>query len=126
MAHEKVSELIGTLFLARDMTHREHLRVKGPGSYAAHTALAEFYNGVIELADSLVEAYQGRFLVLLTVPLAADSGTSPIINSLIAQREWIRKHRYDAIPSEETPLQNIVDEIELLYMSTIYKLKFLA
>ncbi|CAB4155007.1 hypothetical protein UFOVP653_57 [uncultured Caudovirales phage] len=126
MAHEKVSMLVATLFLARDLAHREHLKVKGPGSYAAHNALAAFYDGIVDLADSLAETYQGRFLVLLNIPLAGHDEGMSIADTLAAQREWIRKARYEAIPREETPLQNIVDEIEALYMSTLYKLKFLA
>jgi hypothetical protein len=126
MAHEKVSMMIATLFLARDLAHREHLKVKGPGSYAAHSALGAFYDGIVDLADSLAEAYQGRFAVLLDIPLAGDEGGRSIIDALASQREWIRKSRYEAIPKEETPLHNIVDEIESLYMTTLYKLRFLA
>ena len=34
--------------------------------------------------------------------------------------------RYEAFDKSDTPLQNIIDEIVGLYLSTLYKLKFLA
>lgn len=51
------ADLIGHLFLARDVTHSVHLNTR---SYAKHKALGGFYENVIELADDLAEAYQGR------------------------------------------------------------------
>lgn len=121
-----VGMLIATLFLARDLAHREHLKATGPGSYAAHVALGEFYSGIVDLADTLTETYQGRFERLVDIPLLANDADGSILDTLRAQREWIREARYDAIPKEESPLQNIIDEVEALYCSTIYKLKFLA
>ncbi len=126
MGHKHAGTLIATLFLARDLAHREHLKATGPGSYAAHVALGEFYASIVDLADTLTETYQGRYETLLDIPLLAHDGNTDILNTLRAQREWIREHRYDAVPREETPLQNIIDEIEGQYFSTIYKLKFLS
>lgn len=121
-----IETLIATLFLARDLAHREHLNVTGPGSYAAHSALGGFYEAVVDLADTLTETYQGRFERLLDIPLLAHDGKTNMLDTLRAQREWIREARYEAVPKEETPLHNIIDEIESLYCSTIYKIKFLA
>ena len=39
--------------------HKLHLKVKGDGSFAAHTALNAFYDGLHDHADTLVEGYQG-------------------------------------------------------------------
>ena len=39
--------------------HRLHLKVKGDGSFSAHTALGSFYEGLHDHADTLVEGYQG-------------------------------------------------------------------
>jgi hypothetical protein len=36
---------------------------------------------------------------------------------------YIEKYRYKCIPKEDTALQNIVDEIVGLFLSTIYKLE---
>lgn len=122
-AVDKVGVLIGTLFLARDLAHIEHLRTR---RYAQHMALDGFYNGIIGLADSFVEAYQGRYRKLISIQLSANNGDSNIADLLDAQREWIHTYRYEAVPKDETALQNIIDEIEGLYMSTVYKLTFLS
>jgi hypothetical protein len=54
-----IGQFVAVLFLARDLAHKAHLRATGPGSFAKHDALGDFYPAVIDLADSLVEAYQG-------------------------------------------------------------------
>lgn len=115
--------LVATLFLARDLAHREHLRTK---SYAQHMALGSFYDGIVDLADSLAEAWQGKFAQLLDIPLATSEEEMKIIDLLEAQLDWIHEERYNAIAKEQTALHNIIDEIEALYMSTLYKLRFLS
>ena len=50
---EMIGRLVATMFLAREYAHRAHLRVTGPGSYAKHVALGEFYEEIIENADSI-------------------------------------------------------------------------
>lgn len=127
MSAKETGMLVATLFLARDIAHREHLKAKGAGSFAVHMALGSFYEGIVDLADTLTEVYQGRFCVLLDIPLATTEGEnmSPL-DTLRAQSEWLRRARYEAIDATETALHNIIDEIESLYYSTIYKLKFLA
>jgi len=114
--------LIGTLFLSRDIAHKAHLASE---SYSEHMALDGFYKGIVDLADTLAETYQGRFGRLLDIPRTAHDAEVPILESLESQREWVREVRYEAVPKEETHLQNIIDEIESLFCTTIYKLKFL-
>lgn len=126
MAAKQVGTLIATLFLARDLTHREHLKTTGHGSYARHGALGSFYESIIGLSDSLAEAWQGRYEELLDIPLLAHDSDMPIADMLRAQLDWIHDNRYEAIPREQSALHNIVDEIEALYMTTLYKLRFLS
>jgi hypothetical protein len=117
-----IGELIALLFLSRDFAHRAHLKVSGPGSFAAHTALGAFYDEVIDLADSLAEAYQGRNGIIEDIPyLDTDDGEA--IAVLEKHMKWIEDNRYEAIPRTDTALQNMVDEIVGLYLSTLYKLK---
>lgn len=123
MGHKQAGMLIATLFLARDLAHREHLKVTGPGSFSKHTALGPFYEGIVGLADALAEAYQGCFDVLLDIPLATQDGDLSITDTLAAQLDYIHEVRYEAIPRDWTSLHNIVDEVEVLYMSTLYKLR---
>lgn len=120
-----IGEFAAVLFLARDLAHRAHLRTTGPGSFAAHEALGEFYPRIIELADDLVEAYQGCELKLVRIPLLGDEFPGEILKSMKDQRAWIQENRYKAVKKEYTQLHNIIDEIVQLYDSTIFKLHFL-
>jgi hypothetical protein len=52
--------------------------------------------------------------------------TSNIVEFLQDQVDEIEKVRYEVVDKTETALQNIIDEIVGLYLSTLYKLKFLA
>lgn len=122
----QAAEFIAVLFLARDIAHREHLRVNGPGSYAKHVALNTFYDEIVGLTDSLTEAYQGRNGILKNIPLLENEFGIGSVTGFQKQLEWIESNRYKAISKEDTALQNIIDEIVALYLSLIYKLKNLA
>lgn len=124
-SHEAIGQFIAVLFLARDLAHRAHLRTTGPGSFAAHEALGEFYPAVVDLADTLTEAYQGCELVLIDIPLLDNEFPGEIKESMQAQLKWLKANRYKAVEREETHLQNIIDEIVALYDRTIFKLHFL-
>lgn len=119
------AQFVAVLFLARDLAHRAHLKVRGQGSFAKHSALGDFYEAVTDFADKLTETYQGRTRKLLDIPLLDNEFPGDIKESMIAQQEWIEENRYKAIPKEDTPLQNLIDEIVLLYLGTVYKLEFL-
>ena len=55
-------ERIASMFFhSRTQAHVFHLRVKGPGAYAAHKALQDYYDGIVDLIDGLVESYQGKY-----------------------------------------------------------------
>lgn len=124
MNHQKMGMLVATLFLARDLAHREHLKVTGPGSYAAHAgALEPFYDGIVDLADSLTETYQGWYDTILEIPLATQEGRLSIIDTLAGQLDYLHEVRYQAIDRDVTCLHNIVDEIEKLYAQTLYRLR---
>jgi hypothetical protein len=120
-----IGQFVAVLFLARDLAHKAHLRATGPGSFAKHDALGDFYPAVIDLADSLVEAYQGCKLMLIDIPLLDNEFPGEIKESMQAQVKWIKANRYKAVDRDETQMQNIIDEIVALYDRTIYKLHFL-
>lgn len=119
----KAADLIAILFLARELTHREHLKVQGKGSYAKHVALNEFYEGVVDFADKFAEVYQGKFGIIKDIPLAENEFAGDIIEVLRSQVEWIDRVR-DEI-TDYRPLQNIIDEICGFYYSKLYKLEHL-
>lgn len=116
-------KFIGMLFLARDVTHSVHLNTR---SYAKHKALNEFYDGIVDLADSFAEAYQGRKGLIGPISLMSAKRTNNVLEFLEDQVKDIEAMRYEVCDKTDTPLQNIIDEIVGLYLSTIYKVKFLA
>ncbi len=122
---QSAGQYVALLFLARDMTHRAHLKVTGTGSFAAHMALQGFYLGILERADAFAEAYQGRFNELLDIPLLENDYAGEIADVLEQQMAWIEDSREQICPRSETALQNIIDEAVSLYQSTLYKLRFL-
>lgn len=117
------ADFVGKLFLARDVTHSVHLNTR---SYAKHVALNAFYDGIIDLADSFAEAYQGRHGLIGPISLQSAKKTGNILDFLESSLAEIEADRYTVCDKSETALQNIIDEIVALYLSTIYKLKFLA
>jgi len=119
----KSAEFVGMLFLARDVTHSVHLNTR---NYAKHKALGNFYDNVIDLADTFAEAYQGRHGLIGPISLMSAKKTSNVIDFLQNQLEEIETERYNVCDKDDTAIQNIIDEIVGLYLSTLYKLRFLA
>jgi len=118
-----MADFIGTLFLARDVSHSVHLNTR---SYAKHVALNEFYDNILDLADKLAEAAQGRHGLIGPITLMSAKKTGNIVEFLENSMSEVEKMRYDVCKKEDTPIQNIIDEIVGQYLSTLYKLKFLA
>ena len=119
----KCADFVGTLFLARDVAHSVHLNTR---SFSKHMALNSFYDEVIELADKFAEAYQGRHGLIGPISLMSAKKTTNIVEFLEDSLADIEKMRYEVCEKTDTALQNIIDEIVGLYLSTLYKLKFLA
>ena len=119
----KASDFVGMLFLARDVTHSVHLNTR---SYSKHKALQKFYDNIIDLADSFAEAYQGRHGLIGPISLMSAKKTTNVIEFLESQLAEIESMRYDVCDKTDTPLQNLIDGIVELYLSTLYKLRFLA
>lgn len=113
-------KLLGIMFLSRDLTHKEHLKT---GSYAQHMALGSFYTDIISLADSLAEMYQGRCGIIKDIPSMSDTGSGSIDKVLEAHLKLIEKNRYVEVDKADTAIQNEIDTIVGLYLSTLYKLR---
>jgi DNA-binding ferritin-like protein len=117
------ADFVGTLFLARDVAHSVHLNTR---SFAKHSALNEFYDNIVELADKFAEAYQGRHGLIGPVTLMSAKKTGNIMEFLEDSLADVEAMRYKVCDKNDTPLQNIIDEIVGQYLSTLYKLKFLS
>lgn len=117
-----IDKFLGALFLSRDVAHREHLKTK---SYAQHKALGHFYEGIVDLMDSLAETYQGRHGIIENIPIfnelkGGNKGTPA--EKLKTILDYIEAERYNAVDKEDSALQNIIDEIVGLFLTTLYKL----
>ena len=119
----KCADFVGTLFLARDVAHSVHLNTR---SFAKHMALNEFYDNIVDLADKFAEAYQGRHGMIGPITLQSAKKTGNILEFLQDSLDEIEKARYEVCDKADTALQNIIDEIVGQFLSTLYKLKFLA
>ena len=119
----KACDFVGIFFLARDVTHSVHLNTR---SYSKHKALQKFYENIIDLADSFSEAYQGRHGLIGPISLMSAKKTSNVIEFLEAQLAEIESVRYDVCDKSDSALQQLIDNIVELYLTTLYKLRFLA
>ena len=119
----KVADFVGALFLARDVAHSVHLNTR---SFSKHMALNTFYDEIIGLADTFAEAYQGRHGLIGPISLMSAKKTTNIVEFLEASLEEIEGMRYEVCEKTDTSLQQLIDNIVELYLTTLYKLKFLA
>ena len=117
------ADFVGTLFLARDVAHSVHLNTR---SFAKHSALNEFYDNIVDLADKFAEAYQGRHGLIGPITLMSAKKTGNIVEFLEDSLADVEAMRFKVCEKIDTPIQNIIDEIVGQYLSTLYKLKFLA
>ena len=91
-------------------------------SYSQHMALGDFYDGLGELVDTLVVAYQGKYGIIRNYPSENDQPPEPVayLNSLKTGVAQMRGRM-----PKDSELQNIIDEIAALIDTTLYKLRFL-
>lgn len=109
------------LMFSQTQVHIFHLQT---GSYAEHKALQKYYEGIDDLADSLIEAYQGEFGILenyMSFDIEKYESGEQVIQFFEMLLGVVNEGREDLPPY----LQNIVDTIIELIRQTIYKLKFL-
>ena len=119
----KCCDFVGVLFLARDVAHSVHLNTR---SFSKHSALNEFYDNIVDLADKFAEAYQGRHGLIGPITLHSATKTSNIIEFLESSLAEIEGARYKVADKTDSSLQQLIDNIVEIYLRTIYKLKYLA
>jgi hypothetical protein len=116
-----VSELMnaGTSF------HKLHLKVTGPGSYAAHKALNDLYDALPGHADDLAEGYQGAAEIILKYNEVAPKIMNTVEDGLSYIRMLIDmvSGLQDKMPYSE--IINELDTVKSTLNSAKYKLKFL-
>ena len=119
---DKFAQLISTLLASRDQAHIFHWQTtRTPGSYAAHVALGQYYDEIVDLIDGLVESYQGRYGIVYGYALPAtfkeDDQFEKYFAALAKYVEQFRK-----LVAQDSYLQNQFDEVVDLIETTRYKL----
>jgi len=119
---KEAANLVSIMFMSREQAHRAHLAATGPGSYASHVALGDFYEAIIPLADRFAEAYAGMYTPLTNIPYGTpakgkiDAVLESFLTEIVSARSAFEKPAHG-------PLLNIIDEIAALYLGTLYKLR---
>ena len=119
---EGISNSIASEFFARSRalattTHFAHLSTD---SFSEHSALATFYEEIVETVDKFCEAYIGLYGKFITLPpISAEMKVA--VDAIIEMRDWISKNR--GLITDDTSMQNIIDESVELCNTTIYKLQ---
>lgn len=113
---DAIAQIIGIMFMSRTYSHMAHLKTS---SYSQHKALNKFYDSIVDLADDLAEAAQGKY-GKLDIPFISMSGSvKDPISGLKMQWDMISEEcEYCTTPF----IDNIVQEIEALYSKTLYLL----
>ena len=114
---ESVADIIGVMFMSRTYAHMAHLKTR---SFAQHKALNGFYDAIVGLSDSLAEASQGEW-GKLDIPFITIEGS--VKDPAGTLEGLINRIKKLAMSCNKPYLENIVQEIEAMYKSTLYLLK---
>ena len=114
---ETVAKFLSTLFNSRDQAHIFHLQTS---SYAAHKALNEYYDEIVDIVDGLVESYQGKYGIITNYPHSYHLPKNPPLAYLESLQGFVQEAR-QSLP-QDSELQNEIDSIATLLNSTCYKL----
>ena len=123
MENAIVGQFISTLMSARTQAHVFHLQTP---SFAAHKALNEFYDEIVNTIDGLVESYQGKYGIVQgygNVALQEYQSCDGIILYFTTLVNFLEKSR--SMIAQDSYIQNQIDELVALIYSLLYKLRFL-
>lgn len=113
---ENCALFAATLLHSATNTHFFHWQTT---SYSQHIALGDYYDGIVELTDSFVEAYMGKYQRITSFPSVYHQPKDPV-QYLKSLQSFVEAARTD-LP-QDSELQNLVDEIADLINTTTYKL----
>jgi hypothetical protein len=122
MENAIIGQFISTLFASRTQAHIYHLQTP---SFAAHKALNDYYDGIVDITDGLVESFQGKYGIITgysNFGLMEYQSCEAIQEYFRALNTTVEMLRQD-IP--DSYIQNQIDGVIELIQSTLYKLKFL-
>lgn len=123
--NDSFCELTCKILHSRNQAHVFHLGVTGEGSFAAHKALNDYYDGVLDLYDGLVESYQGKYGLLKNFKTYKIENYKSIKNVIKYFENLVKDIQESRDCCEDSYIQNQIDTVQELIYSTVYKLKFL-
>jgi len=118
-----LGQFISTLFASRTQAHVFHLQTN---SFAAHKALNEYYDGIIDFADGIAESIQGKYGIITgysNIDLLEGNDCNEVIKYFTALEMYVERAR-QTMP-QDSYIENQIHEVVALIVSTIYKLKLL-
>jgi DNA-binding ferritin-like protein len=123
--HTYVAQAISEFMNATTSFHKLHLKIKGDGSHAAHSALKELYDALPEHADTLAESYQGATESLLSYEEDAPRCLNSVNEALAYCNEL--KDMISALQEmiQYSEISNDLDNVKSTINSIKYKLLFL-
>lgn len=115
-----ISEVAMLLLHGVTAAHVHHWNTMGPGSYAEHQAIGEFYEGLDDLADSLIEGcLLGSKIISVNSTFFLGENSILLVQHIYDKMAVLRKS--NGFP-QESEVQNVVDEIQMLCRHTLFKL----
>ena len=119
-----IAKFISTLLASRTQAHIFHWQAIGEDSGAKHLALGAYYEEIVGLVDDLVESYQGKYGIITGYngPSTFREDNDPL-KYFTALNTYVEMSR--AGLTQDSYIQNQVDEIVSLIETTLYKLQYL-
>lgn len=112
-----MEELVSRVFATRNALHLKHWATT---SYAAHVALGDLYNALVDKLDDAVEMYQGATDEIVSKAKPRDVG-GDLLEHLRDEAEWIEAN-LDEISGGVKAVENVLQDLSGVYFKTIYKL----
>lgn len=117
IGNSAASELFARCRALATIAHFAHLSTD---SYSEHQALATFYSDIVDKVDKFAESFIGKYGKFITLPpIPADPQLA--IDAISELSDWIGNNR--SLITDDSSLQNLIDEIQELINTTLYKLQ---
>ena len=119
-----MNEYLMKLMSSRNQAHVYHLQTN---SYSKHEALQDYYEGIVKSTDEIAETYQGIYKLITNFPQSDEiknlQEQEDILEYFEKLEAYVSSKRLELPP--DFSLQHLLDEVDTLIASTIYKLKYL-
>ena len=115
-------ELVSGVLHSRTQIHIYHLQTK---SFAVHKALNDYYDGIVDLFDGIVESYQCKHGIVEDYKCDGYDNYTSVENVIDYLQKLDKTIEGSRKSVKESYLQNQIDTVQELIYSTIYKLKYL-